>query len=123
MADWLAPFRAREPVFRANAAALLMDPACVRVALAWRGLVVSWELPETPCPETEGGAWGWLWEGVDADEEALAQAAGIAPRDARYYLRVLIANRLIYPDGTVADIVDEIGNRQVSGATLPRGLG
>lgn len=126
--DFLAPFRAREHAFRANAITLLRDPthaysAPLRVALAWRVLPVAWTLPQSPCPMTEAEIWLWLWEGVEADETALAEACGIPPEDVRHWLKQLIANRLIYPDSTVANVVDEIGNRALADVSLPKGLG
>lgn len=123
MADLFAPFRARELAFRANAVALLRDPDAVRVALSWRSVPVAWKFPDSAPPADEAGIWRWIWTEVDADEADLARASGVAPADVRYWLRVLIANRLIYPDGTIADVVDELANRQVAEATLPKGLG
>lgn len=123
MSDWLAPFRAREMALRANAVALLRSPAVLRVALAWRVTPIACELPASPCPAGESAIWRWIWEGVDVDEDAIAAAAGVAPEDARHFLRALILNRLIYPDGSVATIVDEVGNRALAEATLPKGLG
>ena len=122
MPDYLSPFRSRESAFRANAVALLRDPAALRVALAWRVTPVAWSFPSTTCPDSEAAIWQWLWEGVDVDETTIAQAAAVAPEDARHFLRIAILNRLIYPDGTIASIVDEIGNRALAESTLPKGL-
>lgn len=127
MTDPFAYFRSRELALRANAVALLRDPSHafsepLRVALAWRVTPVDWTPPATPCPSTESAVWCWLWDGVDADEVQIAIASSLPVEDVRHWLRQLIANRLIYPDGTIAAIVDEIGNRALAEVTLPKGL-
>lgn len=128
MADWLDQFRRREADFRGAAVALLRtgapaDNAPLRLALAWQAVDPTWEPPADPCPATESAIWRWIWEGVDVDEGEIARAAGVAIEDVRHYLPQLIANRLIYPDGTVSSVVQDVANRAVIDQTLPKGLG
>lgn len=120
--DPFVQFRRREQALQANAVAVLQAPAALRVALAWRAVRIEFEPPETEPPESEAECWLWIWSGVDTDETALSQAAGVCTHDLRYWLNVLIRNRMIYPDGSVAEIVETIAQRQIGETTLPRGL-
>lgn len=49
-------------------------------------------------------AWGWLVAGMRIDYVAIADAANVSSTVARTRLAQLIGNRLIYPDGTCAQI-------------------
>lgn len=130
MSDRFAHFRAQEHRYRAGAVMLLerregdakILAAPLRLALAWRSVEVSWEVPESDCPESERAVWEWLWSNVTVDYLRLAQASGQTVEDVEHWIPQLIASRLLYPDGSIASIVDQIAEGVINGAVRPKGI-
>lgn len=82
------------------------DAATLRLLAAWQTTPHEWKQPKAPCPD--GGnptpaAWAWLWSGIELDAVALADAANVSQSTARTRMRMLIATRLVFPDGTISD--------------------
>lgn len=103
----LAAFRASENV--SDLGAITddegFDAETIRVLGSWRHIDNSWFAPKRPCP-TPGmptaAAWEWLVSGWDIDYRAVARGADVSESTARKKMGVLIANRLVYPDGSMA---------------------
>lgn len=82
------------------------DADSVRLLSAWLHADAKWKAPSKNMPD--GGrptarAWAWLAAGMQPDVNALADAAGVTRSVARQKLARLVAVRLVYPDGTIAD--------------------
>lgn len=102
--DPLRLLRGREPPFAG--AALADDPDLLRVAQAWACARVDLELPDTPPPLDDFRIlWEWVWSGCDFDLSDIARACGLSDNDARRGLRRLRALWLVFPDGTISEIV------------------
>ena len=54
---------------------------------------------------TDGEAWQWLWKNTCLSKDALRDASGVPAKRLEAKLDALIANRIIYPDGTVNSFV------------------
>jgi hypothetical protein len=83
------------------------DAATLHVLAAWLSSDHIWSQPKAPCPD--GGratsvAWRWLVSGWTLDVEYVAKAADVSMSTARAKLELLVANRLIFPDGEMAKI-------------------
>jgi hypothetical protein len=82
------------------------DPELARLAAAWTFTAVrpkrtrSTLKGETPCE-----IWNWLWENVEFSCEELIESSGVHAFTSREQIVRLIANRVIYPDGTVNSYV------------------
>jgi hypothetical protein len=108
--DLIAAFQAAE---QNEAAAVLLDdkdgfdaPA-LRVLAAWGTRSHRWTSPPRRCPDNgraTPAAYAWLVSGLEVDYHAVAEAAGVSLAVARAKVRVLLGNRLVYPDGSLARI-------------------
>lgn len=81
------------------------DQAALRALSAWQHSDHSWTTPERPCPndgKPTAAAWRWLVSTWEIDIDAIADAANVSRSTARSLIQLLIGNRLIYPDGTIA---------------------
>lgn len=82
------------------------DAATLRLLAAWSSTPHEWTQPKKPCPDNGSAtpaAWAWLWSGIELDAPALADAANVSQSTARTRMKMLIAARLVFPDGTIAD--------------------
>lgn len=102
--DFLAPFRGVED--NQDAIIILEDENAMRVLVAWTHVDNTWYAPSTACPPIVHGklaaAWDWIRAGWDLDERKVARLAGLPHGIVHGKLEVLIGNRLIYPDGSIA---------------------
>jgi hypothetical protein len=118
--DVIGVFRALEE--SDDAIVVLGDEQAMKVLVAWSHTDQEWERPSTPVPPTTHGKlgklWAWVVSGWDVDEQAIARLAGVPRSVAHEKLAVLIGNRLVYPDGTIAK-----GGRQALGVYTARKLG
>lgn len=81
------------------------DAETIRVLVAWMHSAHAWKKPERGCPDDgrpTARAWAWLVSGMALDYVAIADAANVSRGVARARLGVLLGNRLIYPDGSIA---------------------
>lgn len=102
--------------FRASAdrdleavACLLIDDGfnaeTMRVLAAWPQVELGWENPGRKCPGDGAptpAAWRWLVEGIRMDAGELATIAGVSRAVAREKSEMLLGNRLVFPDGSLA---------------------
>jgi len=58
-----------------------------------------------PGDATETANWQWLWENTCFSREALREASGVPAKRFEAKLNALIANHIIYPDGSANSFV------------------
>lgn len=97
--DVLAEFKANE-----NPEAILVvgeDSLMTRLVLAWPNVARTEVELATPFSKDwdDIKRWAWLWTGIRYSKKDMFAIVGRSRLDVQ--LRVLIANRIIYPDGTV----------------------
>ena len=113
LAEYLKPFRAlgeNPRVLRV----VQEDPDCRTIAAAWELVPCTWQHPQTPPPGEPIGQWKWLWGGVSFDLDSLVEAAEPSLRDVlKDKLSKLMAFHVIYPDGSIAKMLQVEINRQV----------
>jgi hypothetical protein len=82
------------------------DKDYVNVASAWMRLSVRRRRRLTkPVRTSEADEWDWLWENVQFSEDSLRQKSGVPEKQFQDRLDTLIANRVLYPDGSVNSFV------------------
>ncbi len=78
----------------------------VNIASAWMHLTVRHRRRLTgKLGESEAEEWDWLWDNVQFSEGSLRQKSGVPEKRFQDRLDTLIANRALYPDGTVNSFV------------------
>jgi len=78
----------------------------VNITSAWMHLSVRHRRRLTAAAGTsEADEWDWLWQNVRFSEENLRQKSGVPEKRFEDRLNTLIANRVLYPDGTVNSFV------------------
>ena len=102
----LAPFRGLEQ--NTDAVVVLGDEQAMRVLVAWQKIDNEWSPPATRVPVVTAGGMGRLWKWIVAGwdvlkiEREVARLAGVPRHIAHEKLEMLVGNRLIYPDGSMA---------------------
>ncbi len=78
----------------------------IRVAVAWMGINAKRKKTLSPCPgDDEEAIWRWLWTNTAFSEGWFySRIAGDKDKAERNFA-VLVANRVLYPDGTVNGFV------------------
>ncbi|MCC8190431.1 MAG: hypothetical protein LIP77_07320 [Planctomycetes bacterium] len=99
----LSDFKGKE-----NPEAILIvgeDPLMVRLTLAWPNVLIVGAEPSVPFSKqwNEVERWNWLWQNVHYLKKDVHAVVGRTRLDTQ--LRSLIANRILYPDGTVHSYV------------------
>lgn len=87
-----------------------------RIALAWSGMPVARKKKLKSC-ETDDheGVWRWLWDNIEySQDELLNRVPGSTPQTARNFA-ALVANRVLYPDGTLNSFVSKYMKERVLG--------
>ena len=78
----------------------------VNIASAWMHLSLRRRRRLTePAGTSEADEWAWLWENVRFSGDNLRQKSGIPEKRFEERLNTLIANRVLYPDGSVNSFV------------------
>ena len=101
----LAEFKGQE-----NPEAVLLvadEPDLIRMTVAWANTGTRWRAKLTK-PPLERGAhrwWDWLWQNTEYALPELARKSDLSEFEVERRLRLLIENRIIYPDGTVNSFV------------------
>ncbi len=112
--DKLAWFKQNE---RPETVLLIADsPDLIKVVLAWTSLNITHSQKTTePNGNSENEVWEWLWKNTDYSPAELLEKLG--PTFSRLGLerkmKLLIGNRIIYPDGTVNSFVQKYLREQV----------
>ena len=78
-----------------------------RVVTAWMGIKTSRKKRVSPCErQDDDTVWRWLWKNTNIPEDWFySRIAGSGERAARNFA-VLVANHVLYPDGTVNGFVE-----------------
>jgi len=105
---WLR--RLKEFKEREEPEAVLMvagDPELMRIVVAWTQTTVARARRLTRLPgASEVDGWVWLWENARFDREELLARIPNGRAKTQVNLDALIANRVLYPDGTVNRFVE-----------------
>lgn len=85
-----------------------------RIALAWTGMHVVRKTTLKSCSTNdEESVWRWLWDNIEySQDELLSRIPGYTVRTARNF-KALVANRVLYPDGTVNSFVSKYMKEKV----------
>jgi len=82
------------------------SPSLIRIVVAWMNMPVERTRRFTPFPEDREQQWEWLWRHAVYSTARLAAYVPSSDRDLEQKLQALIANKVLYPDGTVNGYVD-----------------
>jgi len=78
-----------------------------RIALAWKQTEVTRARRATKLrASSEAEVWSWLWENARYDRAALLGRIPNSTARTERNLNALIANRVLYPDGTINPFVE-----------------
>lgn len=107
--ELLEPFKRNDNGM--GVALLIDDDLAMKIAAAWTLFALpDWRKPRTKPPVVNSKLWAWIWSGFELEEdgtpaflEALAQTAGVPMQGAFNRWPSIMASRLVYPDGTIAE--------------------
>ena len=88
-----------------NGIVIIGDDELTRVLVAFRNTEHKWSMPRKAAPaesSTLVAKWRWLTATWKFDLESLVLATGMSEETIDHKIDMLVANRLIYPDGTIA---------------------
>lgn len=84
------------------------NPAMTRIVVAWSGMVSTRAKRLTQCPcADENAVWRWLWENATYSKEELWSRIPGSQEIAEQQFNALVANRVLYPDGTANSFVEK----------------
>ena len=105
-ARWLEHFKKHE-----KPEVVLMFPGSAeltRIVVAWTGVSVARKKRPSACRDVEEDAtWNWLWENVEYSKDEFPRRIPGATRATEQRFAALIANRVLYPDGTMNSFVEK----------------
>ena len=82
------------------------DPELVKVIVAWSNTVTKCAEPTSPLVEdSEDYVWKWLWDNTLYSRAELLSRVALHEREFERKWRILVGNRVLYPDGTVNSFV------------------
>ncbi len=82
------------------------DSASLKIAVAWGGISIRRVELGKPSPdEPDALRWDWLWSSVSYSIAEVAVRTGLTTYLIERKLPGLVANRVIYPDGTLNSFV------------------
>ncbi len=96
---------------RESAALLLTDPILLKYCVIWKQVTV-----ERVSDEPAEASWGALWACVRLDLEQIALLADDELVKARKTVERLKGLRLVYPDGSVQELVNKVIAKKVMDA-------
>ena len=77
-----------------------------RIVIAWTNTKTSVSKEISPLKtDVESEIWEWLWQNTEFSLDELRMKSSVSSLEIDRLLRPLVANRLIYPDGTVNSFV------------------
>lgn len=106
LSSLLEGYKRREDA--AGLATIIDSPEAIRVLSAWPTIRVKWQKASGHKAKDLKLRWPWLWRGVSFDIDDLARAARLGIDQAYSLLRVLVAARAVYPDGTISGPASEL---------------
>lgn len=85
-----------------------------RIAAAWSGMSVVRKRKLSPYVQAdEDATWRWLWENTDYSMEELLLRLPVSPEKTKRNFAALVANHVLYPDGTVNSFVQRFLHEKV----------
>lgn len=109
MGNGLFTVRLRRFKERENPEAVLVvadDPEFTKIVIAWTSLDVRPVPKPSDLPgESERERWDWLWANTRYSLDDLTERSGLTASLIQRKLKLLIGNRVLYPDGTVNSFV------------------
>ena len=84
------------------------SPLLIRVVVAWMNMPIERHKRLTPFPQDAEQQWEWLWRNTVYSTERLAKYVPSSDKELEQKLQALIANKVLYPDGTVNRYVERL---------------
>lgn len=84
------------------------SPSLIRIVVAWMNMPVERRKRLTALPEDAEQQWHWLWQNASFSSETLAQRLPFLDKELEQKLSALIANKVLYPDGSVNGYVERL---------------
>jgi hypothetical protein len=83
------------------------DQLLIKIVIAWTNIGVTHEDTSYLEPINENDIWDWLWKNTHFNLSDIKTAAGISITELTLENKIkhLIANRIIYPDGSINSFV------------------
>jgi len=102
--DRLALFKSEE---KPEAVLVVADDAALtKIVVAWPTIAVEPRVRSATRPaDSEHEWWDWLWKNTRYSASEIAERTGIRGEDLERKMKLLIGNRVLYPDGTVNSFV------------------
>jgi len=96
--------------YRGGALLIAGDPMAKKLLAAWAVTPLIWIPPtsEAPADTDHNGLWDWIWEDTEIDLDLLSRRSGVPYSFMEPKLTILVASRLIFPDGTISDFAEKI---------------
>jgi len=82
------------------------SPSLIRIVVAWMNMPIERRRRLTPFPQDAEQQWEWLWRNATYSTERLAKYMPSSDKELEQKVQALIANRVLYPDGTVNSYVE-----------------
>lgn len=101
--DHLAHFKAKEKEYMHTAVLLAGDKDSQIVLSTWTTMPLTLKNPKGSPPKDERERWDWLWTSVQINWEKFSVRTGMNTARLQKLWEPLRSNRLVYPDGTVAE--------------------
>lgn len=104
---------------------IIDDEDAQKVIAAWDSMATRWKVPDGIPPHEERELWEWLWINMQINYDELALRAGVSRLTAERRFKMLIAARLVYPNGTISSnaykLLANIVGKALA-AKIPRGM-
>ena len=100
-------------------------PDLIRMTVAWAntGPRRRAKLTRPPMDRSAKARWDWLWQNTKYSLPELARKSDLSEFEVERRLRLLIENRIIYPDGTVNSFVQRFLREKVLKLFQPKANG
>lgn len=90
------------------------SPLLVKIVVAWTGMPVGRMRRLSQVPDAADEAvWTWLWQNTEYSREEWVKRIPAADATTDRKIEALIANRVLYPDGTANGFVEKFLREQV----------
>lgn len=77
------------------------DLSLQKILIAWPKISISHISTKKTAPSTKNELWHWLWEQIEFEQDEITEITGIK-YDLPKMFKILIGNRIIYPDGSIS---------------------
>ncbi len=107
--DYLRQLQLFKDEEKPEAVLLIADsPMLIKLVVAWMNMTVSRSRrPTISSSASKEDVWKWLWENARFSREELIRRVPASDAKTESKIDALIANRVLYPDGTVNGYVEK----------------